>query len=370
VPAQPQKESDQTVTASKPKKKKPPRTGRAQTGGAGPEPAPAIGRVLVTGGTGFLGEHVVRVLVERGGYEVRVMARSHSSLCDELDGVEEVRADITSDDAGLHAALSGCDGVFHLAGLVSRDPEDGQHMMRVHVDGTRRLLRAAKAAGVRRVVVASTSGTIAVAKDDRPRDESAPYAVELVSGWPYYVSKIYQEKAALELAAELGLEVVVVNPSLLLGPGDRRLSSTGDVQRFLRRQIPVVPEGGVNFVDVRDAAAATVAAMERGRAGERYLLGGPNWTFAEFFGRLSRVAKVAPPRLRLPGSVQRAGASIIEHLSKRIGRAAPLDRQSVEMSEHYWYIDSSKAQAELGFEAREPAQTLVDTVRYLREGTI
>lgn len=323
--------------------------------------------VLVTGGTGFLGEHLVRELVEQGGRRVRVLARSHSPILEQLD-IEIFRGDITADDDELARALDGCSSVFHLAGMVSRDPDDGQLMMRLHVDGTRKLMAAAAKAGVVRVVIASTSGTVAVARDERPRDESAPYATEVVSGWPYYLSKIYQEKQAFSLGAELGIEVVAVNPSLLLGPGDRRLSSTGDVQKFLRRQIPVVPEGGMSFVDVRDAAKATVAAMDRGRPGERYLLGGPNWTFEEFFGRLSRVAKVAAPRLKLPGGVQRFGASVMERVYKRFDRSPPVDRQSVEMGEHFWYLDAAKARRELGFEAREPAETLHDTVRYLRDG--
>ncbi|RMH42926.1 MAG: NAD-dependent epimerase/dehydratase family protein [Deltaproteobacteria bacterium] len=326
-------------------------------------------RVLVTGGTGFLGEHVVRQLVGAGDWDVRVVARSHSPVLDALD-VEVIRADVTCDDAELARALDGCDGVFHLAGLVSRDPDDGQLMMRIHVDGTRKVLRAAAAAGVPRVVVASTSGTVAVAHDDTPRDETAPYATEIVARWPYYLSKIYQEKEAFALGDELAIEVVCVNPSLLLGPGDRRVSSTGDVQRFLNRQIPVVPKGGMNFVDVRDAAAATIAAMDRGTAGERYLLGGPNWTVEEFFGRLSRIAKVPPPRLRLPSRLQRAGASVLERVYKRFDRTPPVDRQSVEMGEVFWYVDASKARRELGFDPREPAETLVDTVRYLREGTV
>src|SRR5207302_9724248 len=136
--------------------------------------------------------------------------------------------------------------------FVSRDPDDGQRMMRVHIDGTRRVLEAAAAAGVRRVVLASTSGTIAVSRKAEVLDETAPHPTDIVSGWPYYLSKIYQEKLALDLGATLGLEVIVVNPSLLLGPGDERTSSTGDVRRFLRREIPVVPEGGVSFVDARD----------------------------------------------------------------------------------------------------------------------
>src|SRR5262249_43835745 len=131
-------------------------------------------------------------------------------------------------------------------------------------------------------------------------DESAPYPVDLCGRWPYYLSKIYQEKLALDLAPKLGLELVVINPSLLLGPGDRRGSSTGDVRKFLCRELPAVPAGGLSLVDVRDAAAAAVAAMAKGRPGARYLLGGPNWTFREFLGRLSRLSRVEGPLLRLP----------------------------------------------------------------------
>jgi len=339
--------------------------------------------VLVTGGTGFLGEAVVRRLLEvgapspaeRGGqeFQVRVLARAHAPGLDGLD-VDVIRGDVTSGPE-LAAALAGCSGVFHLAGLVSRDPDDGQRMMRIHVDGTRRVLEAMaslrQAQGERavvRVVVASTSGTVAVSKDDAVHSEDDGYATEVVAGWPYYASKIYQEKLAFDLGARLGLEVVCVNPALLLGPGDRRLSSTGDVRRFLRRQIPAVPPGGINFVDVRDAAAATVTALDRGQPGQRYLLGGPNWTMKEFFGRLERVARVDAPRLRIGGRPARWGAIALEKLYQAAGKDPPVDRISVEMAEHFWYCDSSRARRELGFESRDPGLTLLDTVRYLRAG--
>jgi dihydroflavonol-4-reductase len=322
-------------------------------------------RVLITGATGFLGEHVARVAIARG-WQVRGLARSPSPILADL-GVEEVRGDVTCADE-VAAALAGCEGVFHLAGLVSRDPDDGQRMMRVHVDGTRTVLAECARAGVRRVVVASSSGTIAVSRDERVHDESCDFATEVVAGWPYYCSKIYQEKVALELGRQLGLDVVLVSPSLLLGPGDRRRSSIQDVERFLRRRIPIVPPGGLNFVDVRDAAEATLAAFERGRPGERYLLGGPNWTFREFFARLGRVAKLGGPRLRVPSGLARAGASLVERAYRSAGREPPVDRISVEMSEHFWYVDSSKAESELGFEVRDPQLTLADTVKYLRQG--
>ncbi len=321
--------------------------------------------VLVTGATGFLGEHLCRVLVDEG-HIVRGLSRSRSAVLEEL-GVEHVRGDVLSND-DLQRALDGVSAVFHLAGAVSRNPDDAQRMMRLHVDGTRKVLEQMATFGVRRMILASTSGTIGVSKDEEILDESAPYAEEIVAGWPYYASKIYQERLAFEHGERLGIEVVAVNPSLLLGPGDRRLSSTGDVRKFIKRQIPTIPDGGINFVDARDAAAATAAALGQGRAGERYLLGGPNWTTKEFFDRLGRVANVAPPRLKVPPKFARWSAGIVEELYRWRGKEPPLERISVEMAEHYWWIDSSKAQAELGFSPRDPQLTLVDTVGYLRRG--
>ena len=321
--------------------------------------------VLVTGATGFLGEHLCRVLTEQG-HIVRGLARSRSSVLAEV-GVEHVRGDVLSGPE-LDRALEGVHAVFHLAGAVSRDPDDAQRMMRLHVDGTRRVLERMAVAGVRRMILASTSGTIGVSKDEAILDETAPYAEEIVAGWPYYASKIYQERLAFEHGKRHDIEVVAVNPSLLLGPGDRRLSSTGDVRKFIKRQIPVLPEGGMNFVDARDAALATANALIQGRAGERYLLGGPNWTMKEFFARLGRVANVAPPRLKLPAKLNRFGASLVEELWRHRGKEPPIDRISVEMAEHFWWIDSSKAIRELGFAPRDPQLTLVDTVAYLRQG--
>jgi dihydroflavonol-4-reductase len=327
-----------------------------------------VSTLLVTGATGFLGEHLCRVLVEQG-HTVRGLARSRSGVLQAL-GVEHVRGDVL-EGPELDRALEGVTAVFHLAGAVSRDPDDAQRMMRLHVDGTRRVLERMAAAGIKRMVLASTSGTIGVSKDEEILDESAPYAEEIVAGWPYYASKIYQERLAFEHGERLGIEVVAVNPSLLLGPGDRRLSSTGDVRKFIKKQIPVLPDGGINFVDARDAAEATAAALDKGRAGERYLLGGPNWTMKEFFARLGRVAKVSPPRLKLPASLKgfgRWGATLVEELYRHRGKEPPVDRISVEMAEHFWWIDSGKAERELGFAARDPQLTLVDTVAYLRQG--
>src|SRR6185436_3268292 len=147
--------------------------------------------VVVTGATGFLGEHLCRVLVAQGRV-VRGLARSRSAILAEL-GVEHVRGDVL-EGPELDRALAGAGAVFHLAGAVSRDPDDAQRMMRLHVDGTRRVLERMHAAGIKRMILASTSGTIGVSKDEAILDESAPYAEDIVAGWPYYASKIYQER--------------------------------------------------------------------------------------------------------------------------------------------------------------------------------
>lgn len=321
--------------------------------------------ILVTGGSGFLGSHLVAQLADDGA-KVRVLARGRPRGI-ERPNVAWIEGSIVDRDA-VRKALVGADHVFHLAGLVSRDPGHARDMYAVHVDGTRVLCEAACEVGVARVVVCSTSGTVGASASPGPiPDETAPYPMDVLGRWPYYLSKIFQERVALSFHHERKLPVVVANPSLVLGPGDDRLSSTGDVLRFLRKQIPTVPSGGLNFVDARDAAAGLRAAMDKGRLGERYLLGGPNWTCAEFFARLERCSKVEAPVLRLPRAMERLGARLLERVYDLQGSEPPVDAVSVEMAQHYWYVDCSKARRELGFATREPGETLGDTVRYLRQ---
>jgi dihydroflavonol-4-reductase len=324
------------------------------------------GAVLVTGGTGFFGSHLVRLLRERGE-EVRVLTRAASAQLVSW-GVDVVEGSLL-DEVALLEALDGVGRVYHAAGRVERDPAAAVEMYRLHVDGTRALLSACRRAGVERVVLVSSSGTVAVTSTPEASDERAPYRLVTARRWPYYLSKIYQEKLAFEMAREGGPEVVSILPSLLLGPGDVRQSSTGDVLRFLRKEIPFVPSGGINFVDARDAAAGAILAMERGEASERYLLGGPNWTMGEFFSRLGRVAGMRGPRIQVPDRVARIGARLVERLGAVAGRqqSGAVDPTSVEMSQHFWYCDSSKATRGLGWEPRDPMETLTDTVEDLRQ---
>jgi dihydroflavonol-4-reductase len=259
------------------------------------------------------------------------------------------------------------EAVYHLAGQVSFDPAAPAALYALHVEGTRRLLEACAARGVGRVVLASSSGTIAVSRTARVATEADEAPIEIVGRWPYYASKLYQERAALRIHRDTGLPVVVLNPSLLLGPGDARLSSTDVVFKFLERRIPAMPSGGLSFVDVRDAAAAFASALTRGRPGERYLLGGANMTFADFFGRIERLSGVAAPRLRLPVGASEAGARLLGRLHAWRGTEPPIDAPSVAMGECFWWCDSSRAAAELGFAARDPQETLFETVRYVDE---
>ena len=224
-------------------------------------------RFWVAGATGFLGSHLLRTLRARG-HEVVAVSKSGGVV----DGVAVGALDIL-DEASVSQSAQGVDGAFLVTGRVSRDRDAAEALHRDNVLGTLAALKGLRAAGVPRVVVASTSGTLAVSRDaESVADESCRAPLEVIARWPYYRTKLYAERAALEANQSGEFEVVVVNPSLLLGPGDLRESSTGDVRLFLERSIPAIPAGGMAFVDARDAALGMLLAFEQGRAGERYLL--------------------------------------------------------------------------------------------------
>jgi dihydroflavonol-4-reductase len=322
-------------------------------------------KVLVTGGTGFLGRHLLEYLQQKKEKHVRVLTTAAPSWLEEY-GYEIIEGSITSPEI-VKVAVDGANQIYHLAGKVSRDKENQREMHAVHIDGTRFLCEAAKEAGVRRIVMSSSSGTIAITDDGfEIPDETWPPPVEIITKFPYYASKWYQEKTALKVCGDQ-VELVILNPSLLLGPGDDRLSSTQDVLKFLAGDIPATPSGGINFVDVRDAAIAFYAAMHKGSHGERYLLGGPNWTLERFFGHLERVSGVSAPKIKVHRKLHKVTSKLIEGIFDTIGKEPPVEPVSMEMSRYFWYVNSAKAERELRFTSRDPGETLYDTVEYLRK---
>jgi dihydroflavonol-4-reductase len=321
-------------------------------------------KILITGGTGFLGTHIVRQFLDAGETNLRVMASSVPEWMTDA-GIEPAIGSVTN-RKDVAAAVKNVSAIFHLAGKVSRDNEDAATMNKVHVEGTRILCEAAKEAGVKTMLLASSSGTIAVSEDEQVFDETFPQPVEVFSRWAYYASKYYQERTALEAFDGNGRKLVIMNPSLLLGPDDERLSSTKPVLDFLARKIPYSPSGGLNFVDARDAAAAFISALEKGRHHEKYLLGSANMTFPEFFGRLERLSGVSAPMLKVPKKLAMAGSSMIESVFKNWGKTSPVASKEVEQAEYFWYFESTKAEEELGFAPRDPQETFQDTITYLR----
>jgi dihydroflavonol-4-reductase len=318
-----------------------------------------MARYWVAGATGFLGSSLVARLIAQGHSVVAV-----SSTGGSVAGMTAARCDVL-DRAAVRASAEGCDGAFLAFGKVSRDPRAAEDLYRLHVCGTRAALGGLREAGVSRVVYASTSGTIAVGEDpDQVFKETDSPPTHLISRWPYYRSKLYAEREALGLADAGKFDVMIVNPSLLLGPGDLRESSTADLRKFLEKDIFAVPSGGIAFVDVRDVAVAMQTAIERGRSGERYLLNANNMTIEAYFSRLSRLSGVAGPVLRLPrGRTFAVGAyRALRGAMSWVGREPSVDEVSVEMAQCYWYCDSAKAERELGFRPRDPGETLRETI--------
>jgi dihydroflavonol-4-reductase len=322
-------------------------------------------KILITGGTGFLGAHLVRQFLDAGAKNLRVMASSVPEWMSDA-GCEPFAGSVTRRE-DVAAATKNCEAIYHLAGKVSFAYEGAAEMNKIHVEGTRLLCEAAKENAVKNFILASSSGTSAITEDGEVTDETYPQPVEILTKWAYYASKYYQEKTALRAFQDKGERLIILNPSLLLGEGDERLSSTKIVLDFMAQKLPITPTGGVNFVDARDAASAFLNALDKGRHQERYLLGAVNWTVKEFFGRLERLSGVSAPIFSVPKRVAIAGSNFISSLYKSFDKPAPFEASEVEMGEYFWYFDSSKAEEELFFTTRDPMETLQDTIKYLRE---
>lgn len=315
-------------------------------------------RVFLTGATGFVGGHVLRALLD-AGYEVRALARSAGV---ELEGAEPVRGDLER-PGELVPALRGCRFLVHVAARYSFAPLERRALRRVNVLGTVGLLEAARVAGVERVVVTSSSAAVGPAHAGRPATEADWEVDSGVSA--YHRSKVEQERAAL--AAQL--PVVRVLPTAPVGPGDRRPTPTGQlVLDFLRgRMVVRPPAGGLNLVPVEHVARGHVLALERGRPGERYLLGGENVTLDQVWELLGLVCGRRVPRVRIPYGAALALAWADElRCRARPGARPAVPLEGVRMSRHLMHVDSAKAAAELGYDGGPVAPALERAVAWYR----
>src|SRR3954469_4809292 len=330
---------------------------RTEADSGRPRPPAGAGKTLVTGGNGFLGSAVVRLLAARGD-ELKLTRRRRSRL-EDLEDIEHesVQCDVL-DRAAVRRALRGVERVFHLAGLVSMRPEDSERLFEVNVGGTRIVLEECLRAGVEQVVYTSSVGAIGPAPDGGATDEKQVFTAGHL-GIPYINSKHEAEGEAYHLAAR-GLPVVIVNPAYVFGRGDVYGRATSIVRRFMLGRIPAYVPGALNVVDVQDVARGHLLADERGTVGERYILGNRNYTLDRLFADLSRMSGAEPPALRLtPGVALR--------LAQAAGGRGRIGVQEVRLASHWWTYKNTKAKRELGFRPSPHEDTLEATVDWYRE---
>lgn len=318
---------------------------------------------LVTGGTGFVGSHIVRQLLERGD-TVRVLVRPTSSMR-ELAGrdVQVVWGDLR-DASSVRAALHGVQRVFHVAADYRLWAKDPTEFYETNVAGTRHLLSAIDA-GVDRVVYTSTVATIAVPRDRLP-DETTDASLDEMIGH-YKRSKLLAERAVLAAAAR-GAPVVIVNPTTPVGPGDWRPTPTGRViVDFLCHRMPAYVQTGLNVVPVEDVARGHLLAAERGRIGERYLLGGRNMTLKEILDALAAITGQRAPRLCLPWHAAMVIGYADQLVARVRGREPRIPLDGVRMARHRMWVNCTKAERELGFHAGPVEAALERAVQWYRQ---
>jgi dihydroflavonol-4-reductase len=316
----------------------------------------------VTGATGFLGAHIVRLLSERG-HQLQITCRNPGRLSALADlRARQARADIC-DFGALRRAFEGAEVVFHTAGYVGSRPVEWA--WRVNAEGPLAAVEASAAAGCRRVVLMSSISAVGPRSDGRPADEHTPYPGDWM-GLTYPDSKHEGERVALQAATQNGIEVVIVNPGYVLGPPFDR-SGAGEtsiriVGHYLRGRLPAVIAAPMNFVDVRDVAAGHLLAAERGRPGERYILGGENTTWPEFIDRMAMLSDVHHPVIVLPREVAR-----LARIRDALGLPGPLSAEAYGLMAQDWRVSSTKAHRELGYRTRPLNQTLRATIDYYAE---
>jgi dihydroflavonol-4-reductase len=324
-----------------------------------------VPETLVTGGTGFVGANVVRALLAAGA-TVRVLARPGGNRR-ALEGlaVEISEGDLT-DPGSLRRAVAGIATVFHVAADYRLWARHAHELYRVNVEGTRDLLRVAAEAGVRRIVYTSTVGALGIPSNGTPGTEDTPVTLGQMVG-PYKRSKFLAEQAVLE-QARAGVPVVIVNPSAPVGPWDVKPTPTGQmIVDFLRGRMFASLDTGLNVVHVRDVARGHLLAAERGRVGEKYILGHANLSLMEIFRQLAEISGRRPPRFRIPYAVAWLAAAGMEGAA-RLTRGTPaVPLTAVRMARKRMYFSPAKAVRELGLPQTDARQALADAVAWFVE---
>lgn len=315
--------------------------------------------ILVTGATGFIGYHVAAQLRELDA-DVRCLVRPSSdrSRLEPL-GVEFVEGDLRDPDS-LTKACAGCAQIYHVAADYRLWAPNRQELYRSNVDGTRALLRAAE--GAERIVYTSSVGALGLHADHTPADESTPVTLADMIG-DYKRSK-YLAEALVREKAQAGQPIVIVNPSTPVGECDAKPTPTGaTIVRFLRGKMPAYVDTGLNWVDVRDVARGHLLAMERGRLGERYILGNQNLTLQQFTGLLAKLTGRAAPRVRIPHFVAILAAYVDTFVNVQLrGRAPEIELEGAKMARHYMWFSPAKAVTELGLPQTPVEEALVRAV--------
>ena len=316
-------------------------------------------RAFITGGTGFIGANLVRLLLQEG-YEVRALVRPTSCL-DNLQGleVEIVKGDLN--DSELWQQMIGCQVLFHVAAHYSLWQADREQLYRHNVLGTRNILAAARKANIERSVYTSSVAAIGVGANGQIVDETHQSPIEKLVGH-YKKSKYLAEQEAVQ-AVQVGQDVVIVNPSSPIGPWDIKPTPTGDIiLRFLRRQMPFYLNTGLNFIDVRDVARGHLLAWERGKVGDRYILGHQNLTLKELLDRLAQLTGLSAPQRSVPAWLPLSVAWIDEQILAPLGKSPSVPLDGVRMAKQRMYYDASKAVRELGLPQTPLTVSLKDAV--------